>query len=77
MVKTIYDTISKTSFFNCKELGKPRVLLLRPSGVSTVNIGKTTIDSVLRINPRVKLNGLNDKVKVSIRNKLYQQLSVS
>ena len=77
MVKTIYNTISKTSFFNCKELVKPRVLLLRPSGVSTVNIGETAIDSALRINPGVKLNGLHDKAKASIRNKLYQKLSFS
>ena len=41
-----------------------------PTGISTVNIGGTTIHSGLGIKPGVKLLGLSDKMKASLRNKL-------
>ena len=47
------------------------VLLLVPTDISAVNIG-TTIHSVLGIKPGVKLLGLSDKMKASLRNKLSE-----
>ena len=43
-----------------------------PTGISTVNIGGTTIHSGLGIKPGVKLLGLSDKMKASLRNKLSE-----
>ena len=52
------------------DLEKPRVLLLGPTGMSTVNIGGTTIYSGLGIKPQTNLLGLNDKSKAALRNRL-------
>ena len=41
-----------------------------PTGIYIVNIGGTTIHSGLDIKPGVKLLGLSDKMKASLRNKL-------
>ena len=43
-----------------------------PTGISAVNIGGTTIHSGLGIKPGVKLLGLSDKMKASLRNKLAE-----
>ena len=52
------------------DLEKPRVLLLGHTGMSTVNIGGTTIYSGLGIKPQTNLLGLNDKSKAALRNRL-------
>ena len=44
--------------------------MLRPTRISAVNIGGTTIHSGLGIKPRAKLPGLNDKSKAALRNRL-------
>ena len=59
--------------YHCKDLEKPRVLLLGPTGISVVNIGGPTIHSGLRIKPRTKLLGLNDKSKAALRNRLLKK----
>ena len=56
--------------YHCKDSEKPIVLLLGPIGISAVNIGGTTIRSVLGIKPVSKLIGLNDKSEAALRNKL-------
>ena len=43
-----------------------------PTGISAVNIGGITIHSGLGIKPRVKLLGLRDEMKTSLRNKLSE-----
>ena len=71
-MKVIYNAISKTLLYHCKDPEKPRILLLGPTGISVVNIGGTTIHSGLGIKPGIKLVGLNDKSKTALRNKLSE-----
>ena len=71
-MKTIYQVVSKELLYHSKEPDKPCVVLLGPTGISTVNIGGTTIHSGLGIKPGVKLLGLSDKMKASLRNKLSE-----
>ena len=49
LVKVIYNTISKTLLYHCKDPKTATVLLLGPTGISAVNIGGTTIHSSLGI----------------------------
>ena len=72
LVKTIYQVVSTELLYHSKEPDKPRVLLLGPTGTSAVNICGTTIHSGLGIKPGVKLLGLSDKMKGSLRNKLSE-----
>ena len=39
LVKVIYNAISRTLLYYCKDTEKPRVLLVGPTGLSAVNIG--------------------------------------
>ena len=55
LVKVIYNVILKTLLCHCKDPEKPRVLLLRPTGISAVKMGGTTIHSGLGIKPGIKL----------------------
>ena len=58
LVKVIYNVISKTLLYHYKDSEKPRVLLLGPIWISTVNVGGTTIHFGFGINPGTKLLGL-------------------
>ena len=55
-----------------KDPEKRRALMLRPTGISAVNIGETTIHSGLGIKPGAKLLGLSDKPKTVLRNRLSE-----
>ena len=68
LVKVIYNAISKTLLYPCKDPEKPRVFLLGPTGIY---MGGTTIHFGLGIKPGVKLLGLNDKS--ALRNKLLEK----
>ena len=46
LVKVIYNAISKTLLYNCKDPQKPRVLLVGLIGTSAVNLGGTPIHSL-------------------------------
>ena len=72
LVKVIYNAISKTLLYHCKDPEKARVPLLGSTGISAVNIGGTTIPSGLGIKPGVRLLGLNDKSKAALRNKFSE-----
>ena len=72
LVKVIYNAISKTLFYLCKDPEKPRVLLLGPTGISAANIGGTTIHCGLAIKPGTKLLGLNGKSKAALRSRLSE-----
>ena len=51
LVKVIYNDTSKTLLFYCKDPKKPfRVLLLRLTGLSAVNLGGTSIILALELN---------------------------
>ena len=62
--------MSKELLYDSKEPDKPCVLFLSPTCISAVNIGGKIIHSGLGIKPGVKLLGLSDKMKASLRNKL-------
>ena len=72
LVKTIYQVLSKELLYYSKEPDKSRAVLLGPTGISTVNVGGTTIHSFHGIKSGVKLLGLSDKRKASLRNKLSE-----
>ena len=67
----MYNAISKTLLYHCKNTDKPRDLLLGSLGISAVDTAGTTIHSGLAIKPGTKLLGLNEKSKkAALRNKL-------
>ena len=70
MVKVIYNAILKALLYHCKDLENLRVLLLRTTGISAVNIVGTAIHSDFEIKPGTKLFGLNDMSKVALRYRL-------
>ena len=70
LTKVIYNAISKTLLYHCKDPEKPGVLLLGPTQISTVPIGETTIHSGLGIKSGTKLLGLNENSKATLRNRL-------
>ena len=72
LVKVIYNAISKTLPYHCKDPDKPRVLLLGPTEISAVNIGRTTIHSGLGIKPGTELFRLNKKSKAALGNRLSE-----
>ena len=49
LVKVLYNAISKTLLYHCKDPKKPRVLILELTRISAVNLGRTTIHSGLGI----------------------------
>ena len=58
--------------YHCNDPEKPRVFLLGPTGISAVNIGRTTIHSGLAIKTETKVIGLYDKSKAALRNRLSE-----
>ena len=72
LVKVIYNAISKTWLYHCKDPEKPRVLLLGPTAISAVNMGGTTIHSGIGIKPGINLLDLNEKSKAALRNSLSE-----
>ena len=69
----IDNAISKTSPYHCKDPEKHRILGLGPTRISAVNIGGTSIHSGLGdIKPWIKLLGLSDKSKATVRNTLSE-----
>ena len=72
LVKVLYNAISKALLWQCEDPEKSRVLLPEPTGISAANIGENTIDSDLGIKPGIKLLGLKDKSKVTLRNRLSE-----
>ena len=57
---------------HCKDPEKPRVFLLRPTEISAVYTGGTTIHSGHGIKNGIKLLGLNKKSKAALRNRLSE-----
>ena len=72
LVKVIYNAISKRLLYQCKHPEKSRVLLLGPTAISAVNIGRTTTHSGLEFKPGTKLHGLNEKSAGALRNSLSE-----
>ena len=70
LVKVIYNAISNTLLYHCKDPEKTRVILLGPTGISAVNIVGTIIHSGVATKPGTTLLGLNDISKATLRNRL-------
>ena len=61
MAKLMYNAISKTFLYYCKDPERPRVLLSGPTSTWTVNKGGTKILSGLGIKQGTTLLGLSGK----------------
>ena len=57
LVKPIYNAISKTMLYHCKDPKNRKFLLFGSTGMSAVNIGVITIHSGFGIEPGIKLLG--------------------
>ena len=71
ITKILYQSLTKSLSDRISELGKPKVLLLVPTGVTAINIDGTTILSALHIlvgNFKKHLRALNDKMRLSLKN---------
>ena len=62
----------KKLLYHCKYPEKSRVLSLKPTGISKINIGGTTIHSGLAIKPVTKLFDLNEKSNTALASKLSE-----
>ena len=69
MIKTIHHAINKVFLYRSGDSGKPRALLLAPTGVPAININGNTIHSGLYIPCRGNLLPLNNVNKAELRNK--------
>ena len=72
VLKTIYMSATKVLGRKGGDPGKPRVLVLAPTGVAAINVDGTTIHCGLGINVGHKMYPLNDKQRASLRNKLSE-----
>ena len=74
LVKVIYNAVSKTLLYHCKNPEKPKFFLLRPKGIPIVNIGGTSIHSGLAVKvtwfKQIALRNRLSKVKLLIIDKL-------
>ena len=67
VIKTIYQTATKTFRHGLEDPDKPSVLLLAPTGVAAINIGGNTINSGLAISKHIfgeHVGPLSDERKV-------------
>ena len=75
LIKTIYHAIKKVFLYRSGDPGKPRALLLAPTGVAAININRNTIHSGLHIPCRGKILPLNNANKAEFRNK-YSEMEL-
>ena len=78
LTKVLSQSLTKTFSYRNSGLEKPKVLLLAPTGVASINIDGTTIHTALQIPVGYfgkNLPSLNDKMRSMLRNKL-SELSV-
>ena len=72
LIKTIHISLSKVLIYKCGDPGRPRILLLAPTGVAAININGTAIHSGLGIKVGSKLYPLRDCQHAALRNKLSE-----
>ena len=73
LIKTLYQSLTKTSSYGNVSVYKPKVLLMAPTGTAALNINGTTKHTALNILISFfgkNLPPLTDKIKSSLRNKL-------
>ena len=69
LIKTIYQSETKLLQYHGGSPEKPRVLILAPTGVASINVNGTTVHSVLGLPCRGKLFPLDSNPSVALRNK--------
>ena len=69
LVKTIYQAVSKLLQYHDTSSEKPRVLILAPTGVASINVNGTTIHSALNLPCRGKLYPLDANTLETLRNR--------
>ena len=69
LIKTLFHAVNKVFLYRSGDPAKPRVLLLAPTGVASIDISGNTVHSGLHIPCRGKLLSLNDANKTELRNK--------
>ena len=72
LIKTVYQSVSKLLLYRGERPDKPRVLLLAPTGDSSININGTTLHSALGLPCQGPLYPLNNNILDSLRNKLSE-----
>ena len=68
-MKTIYHAVKKVFLNGSGDPGKPRVLLLAPTGVAAISINGNTVHLGLHIPWRSKFLPLNHANKAELKNK--------
>ena len=69
LMKTIYHAMNNVLLYRNGDPGKPRILLLAPTGVAAITINGNTIYLGLQIPCRGKILLLDDASKAELRNK--------
>ena len=69
LIKIVFHAVNKVFLYGSGDPAKPRVLLLAPTGVASININGNTVHFGLYIPCRGKLLPLNDGNKAELRNK--------
>ena len=72
LIKTIFQAVSKVLLYHGTNPEKPRVLLLAPTGVASININGTTLHSAFGLPCEGSFYPLNNKTLDSLRTKLSE-----
>ena len=72
LVKTIHQAVSKLLQYHGTSPVKPRVLILAPTGVASINVNGTTIHSALNLPCRGKLYPLDANTLATLRNRFSE-----
>ena len=72
LIKTIYQAVSKIFLYHGSCPDRPRVLLLAPTGVASINIDGTTLHSAFGLPCDGPFYPLNNKVLDSLRRKFSE-----
>ena len=72
LIKTVFQAVSKMFLYHGANPEKPRVLLLAPTGVASININGTTLHSAFGLPCEGPFYPLHNKTLDSLRNKFSE-----
>ena len=75
LIESVFHSVSKALLYRRRDIVKPRVFLIAPTGVAAININGTAIHSALHIPCRPSFLPLNDKNKTEPR-KRYSEVGL-
>ena len=67
LIKTICQSVITLLQYHCRSPEKPRVLILAPTGVASINVNSTTVHSALCLPYRGKLFPLDSNTLAALR----------